>query len=164
MPDRIAIIIQTLGTRWRPVCGEPTVNMLRNETNPGSLRSSAHHCLFGGEDKRVMVNEDKREFMTETHDHFARTWPGLSERLAQSKLRLAPAGMTTIEIASRRRYMDVVAEVQRALEVLQHAGIRARPRVRSLEMKGLIKVLDVDAERAVDLLRAAYMRVAIRPS
>ena len=31
-------------------------------------------------------------------------------------------------------------------------------------MKGLIQVLDVDAERAVDLLRAAYMRVAIRPS
>jgi hypothetical protein len=111
-----------------------------------------------------MVNEDKREFMTETHDHFARTWPGLSERSAQSKLRLAPAGMTTIEIAPRRRYMDVAAEVQRALEVLQHAGIRARPRVRSLEMTGLIKVLDVDAKRAVDLLRAAYMRAAIRPS
>ena len=53
-----------------------------------------------------MVNEDKREFMTETHDHFARTWPGLSERSAQSKLRLAPAGMTTIEIAPRRRYME----------------------------------------------------------
>jgi hypothetical protein len=111
-----------------------------------------------------MVNKDKREFMTETHDHFPRTWPDLSERLARARLRLAPAGMTTIEIAPRHRYMDVGAEVQRALEVLQRAGIRARPRVRSLEMKGLIRVLDVDAERAVDLLRAAYMRVAIRPS
>lgn len=111
-----------------------------------------------------MVNEDKREFMTETHDHFAQAWPDLSERLARAKLLLALAGMTTIEIAPRRRYMDVAAEVERALEVLQHAGIRARPRVRSLEMKGLIKVLDVDAKRAVDLLRAAYVRVAIRPS
>jgi hypothetical protein len=32
--------------------------------------------------------------------------------------------MTTIEIEPRRRHMDVAAEVQRALEVLQHAGIR----------------------------------------
>jgi len=86
---------------------------------------------------------------------------GRRVRLRSSR---ALAGMTTIEIAPRRRYMDVAADVRRALEVLQHAGIRARPRVRSLEMKGLIQVLDVDAERAVDLLRAAYTRVAIRPS
>ncbi len=72
--------------------------------------------------------------------------------------------MPTIEIDPRRRDMDVAAEVQRALEVLQQAGIRARPRVRSLEIKGLIQVPDADAERAVDLLRAGYMRVAIRPS
>jgi hypothetical protein len=40
--------------------------------------------------------------------------------------------------------MDVVAEVQRALEVLQQEGIRARLRVRSLEIKGLIQVSDAD--------------------
>ena len=51
-----------------------------------------------------MVNEDKREFMTETHDHFAPTWPCLSERFAQSKLRLAPAGMTTIDSLSAPPY------------------------------------------------------------
>ena len=107
--------------------------------------------------------EDKREFMTETHDHFGRTASDLTAQLTQANFRL-PAGMTTIEIDSRRRDMDVAAEVQRALEVLQQAGIRARPRVRSLEIKGLIQVPDADAERAVDLLRARYMRVAIRPS
>jgi hypothetical protein len=60
--------------------------------------------------------------------------------------------------------MDVAAEVQRALEVLQHAGIRARPRVRSLEMKGLIQVLDVDAERAVTYYEPCICAWAIRPS
>ena len=110
-----------------------------------------------------MVNEHKREFIAQTHDHFWRTAPGLTAQLIQADFRL-PAGMTTVEIEPRRRDMDVAAEVQRALEVLQHAGIRARARVRSLEIKGLIQVLDADAERAVDLLRARYMRVAIRPS
>jgi hypothetical protein len=89
---------------------------------------------------------------------------GLTARRAQSIFRLAAPGMTAIEIDPRRRDMDVAAEVQRALEVLQQAGMRARPRVRSLEIKGLIQVPDADAERAVDLLRARYMRVAIRPS
>jgi hypothetical protein len=110
-----------------------------------------------------MINEDKREFIAQTHDHFARTAPDLAAQLTQANFRL-PAGMTTIEIDPRRRDMDVAAEVQRVLEVLQQAGIRARPRVRSLEIKGLIQVSDADAERAVDLLRARYMRVAIRPS
>ena len=110
-----------------------------------------------------MVNEDKRELVAETHGHFE-TWPDSTARLTQAKLRLPLAGMTTIEIDPRRRDMDIAAEVQRALEVLQHVGIRARPRVRSLEIKGLIQVPDADAERAVDLLRARYMRVAIRPS
>ena len=73
-------------------------------------------------------------------------------------------GMTTIEIELRRRDADVAAEVQRALEVLRRARIRARRRVRSLEMKGLIQVPDADAERAVSLLLAANIRVAIRPS
>ena len=73
-------------------------------------------------------------------------------------------GMTTIEIELKRRDADVAAEVQRALEVLRRARIRARRRVRSLEMKGLIQVPDADAERAVSLLLAANIRVAIRPS
>jgi hypothetical protein len=72
--------------------------------------------------------------------------------------------MTTIEIEPHRRDAEVVAEVQRALEVLRQGGIRARPRVRSLEMKGLIQVPDADAERAVGLLLAANMHAAIRPS
>jgi hypothetical protein len=71
-------------------------------------------------------------------------------------------GLTTVEIDPQRS--DVAAEVQRALEVLRRADIRARPRVRSLEMKGLIQVADPDAERAVNLLRAANMRAAVRPS
>ena len=72
--------------------------------------------------------------------------------------------MTTIEIGPKRRDADVAAEVQRALEVLRRARIKARRRVRSLEMKGLIQVPDADAERAVNLLLAANVRVAIRPS
>jgi hypothetical protein len=72
--------------------------------------------------------------------------------------------MTTIEIEPHRRDADVVAEVQRALEVLRHARIRARRRVRSLEMKGLVQVPDADADRAVSLLLAANIRAAIRPS
>jgi hypothetical protein len=50
--------------------------MIGNETT-SVLYVLPRTITFGGEDKRVMVNEDKREFMTETHDHFARTWPGL---------------------------------------------------------------------------------------
>jgi hypothetical protein len=99
-------------------------------------------------------NDQSREFVG----------AGLTARRAQSISRLRAPGMTTIEIESRRRDMDVAAEVQRALEVLQQASIWARPRVRPLEIKGLIQVPDADAERAVDLLRARYMRVAIRPS
>ena len=99
-------------------------------------------------------NDQKHEFVA----------AGLTARHAQSIPRLPAPGMTTIEIDPRRREMDVAAEVQRALEVLQQAGMRARPRVKSLEIKGLIQVSDADAERAVDLLRARYMRVAIRPS
>jgi hypothetical protein len=72
--------------------------------------------------------------------------------------------MTTIEIEPHRRDADVVAEVQRSLEVLRQAGIRARRRVRSLQMKGLIQVPDVDAERTIKLLRAVDLRAAIRPS
>ena len=72
--------------------------------------------------------------------------------------------MTTIEIEPQRRDADFTAEVQRALEVLRGAHIRARRRVRSLEMVGLIQVPDADAERAVSLLLAVNMRVAIRPS
>ena len=72
--------------------------------------------------------------------------------------------MTTIEIEPQRRDADLAAEVQIALEVLRGAHIKARRRVRSLEMMGLIQVLDADAERAVTLLLAANLRVAIRPS
>jgi hypothetical protein len=73
-------------------------------------------------------------------------------------------GMTTIEIEPRRRDADVAGEVQRALEVLRQVGIRARRRVRPLEMKGLIQVPDADAEHAVTFLLAANIRAAIRPS
>ena len=67
-------------------------------------------------------------------------------------------------LVATRAFLTVKARPRVLTAKIQHAGIRARPRVRSLEMKGLIRVLDVDAERAIDLLRAAYMRVAIRPS
>jgi hypothetical protein len=83
---------------------------------------------------------------------------GFSARHTQSIPRLPAPGMTTIEIDPRK--MDVAAEVQRALEVLRQVGMRARPRVRPLEIKGLIQVPDEDAERAVDLLRSRYVRVA----
>lgn len=72
--------------------------------------------------------------------------------------------MTTVEIELQHRGADVAAEVQRALGVLRKARIKARRRVRSLEMMGLIQVPDADAERAVGLLRAANIRAAIRPS
>jgi hypothetical protein len=99
-------------------------------------------------------NDHKREFVA----------AGFTARRAQSISRSAAPGMTTIEIDPRRRDMDVAAEVRMALEVLQQAGMRARPRVRPLAIKGLVQAPDADAERAVDLLRARYMRVAIRPS
>jgi len=72
--------------------------------------------------------------------------------------------MTTIEIEPQRRDADVAAELQRALVALRKARIKARRRVRSLEMMGLIQVPDADAERAVSLLLAANIRAAIRPS
>ncbi len=73
-------------------------------------------------------------------------------------------GMTTIEIEPQRRDADVASEVQMALEVLRQASIKARRRTKSLEMKGLIQVPDADADRAVNLLLAANIRAAIRPS
>jgi hypothetical protein len=73
-------------------------------------------------------------------------------------------GMTTIEIEPERRDADVAGEVQRALEVLRRACIKARRRVRLLEMKGLIQVVDADAERAVNQLLGGNFRAAIRPS
>jgi hypothetical protein len=72
--------------------------------------------------------------------------------------------MTIIEIEPQRRDADITAVVQAALAVLRQASIKARRRVRSPEMKGLIQVPDADAERAVDLLLAANMQAAIRPA
>jgi hypothetical protein len=72
--------------------------------------------------------------------------------------------MTTIEIEPQHRGTDVAAEIQKALGILRKARIKARRRVRSLEMMGLIQVPDAEAERAVTLLLASNMRVAIRPS
>ena len=72
--------------------------------------------------------------------------------------------MAIIEIEPQRRDEDVATEMQRALGVLRKARIKARRRVRSLEMMGLIQVPDADSERAVALLLAANIRAAIRPS
>ena len=55
-------------------------------------------CPFGGRGQAAQPGiEDKREFMTETHDHFGRTASDLTAQLTQANFRL-PAGMTTIEI------------------------------------------------------------------
>jgi len=73
-------------------------------------------------------------------------------------------GMTTIEIERPRGNADVAAATKKAIEILRQAGIKARRRVRSLMMKGLIQVPDADAERALNLLVAASIRASIRPS
>jgi hypothetical protein len=77
---------------------------------------------------------------------------------------LPAPGMTTIEVDPTVRGADVISQAQGALKVLHQAGVSARRRVRSLATKALIQVADADAERAVQLLVAAQMRVAIRPS
>jgi hypothetical protein len=73
-------------------------------------------------------------------------------------------GMTTIEIEPPHGSADVAATTKKAIEILRQAGIEARRRVRSLEIKGLIRVADADAERTLNLLAAANIRVFIRPS
>jgi hypothetical protein len=70
---------------------------------------------------------------------------------------VSSGGMTTIEIESPRDDADLGARVQKSLEVLRQAN-------RSLEIKGLVQVLDADAERAVNVLLAANIRASIRPS
>jgi hypothetical protein len=99
-------------------------------------------------------NDHKREFVA----------AGLTARHAQSIPRLPAPGMTTIEVDPAVRGADVTSQAQTALKVLHQAGVRARRRVRSLATKALIQVADADAERAVQLLVAAQMRAAIRPS
>jgi|SRR5579862_1014618 len=87
---------------------------------------------------------------------------GFSARHTQSISPSPAPGMTTIEIYPREK--DIAAEIQRALEVLRQIGVRARPRMRPLEITGLIQVPDADADRAIELLRSTLMRAAIRPS
>ena len=43
--------------------------MTEHEADPVAFARYA----FGGEDKRLMANEDKLEFIAQTHDHFGRT-------------------------------------------------------------------------------------------
>ena len=73
-------------------------------------------------------------------------------------------GMTTIGIESPHGNADAAAATKKAIEILRQADIKARRRVRSLMMKGLIQVPDADAERALNLLAAANIRASIRPS
>jgi hypothetical protein len=89
---------------------------------------------------------------------------GPTARHTQTIPRLLAPGMTTIEVDQTVRGADVMSQAQSALKVLHQAGVRARRRVRSLATKALIQVADADAERAVQLLVAAQMRAAIRPS
>lgn len=73
-------------------------------------------------------------------------------------------GMTTIEIEPPRGSADVAATTKKAIEILRQADIKARRRVRSLEIKGLIRVPDADVERVLILLAAANIRVSVRPA
>jgi hypothetical protein len=72
--------------------------------------------------------------------------------------------MAIIEIEPLGDDADVAPETKRAIEVLRQAKIKARRRTRSLERQGLIQVADADAERALDVLLAANIRAAVRPS
>jgi hypothetical protein len=72
--------------------------------------------------------------------------------------------MTSIEVELAPGSADVFAATQKAIAILGEAGITARRRVRSLQVKGLIQVMDADTERALDLLLGANIRASIRPS
>ena len=74
------------------------------------------------------------------------------------------AGMTSIEVELRRGGADVFAATEKAIAILSEAGITARRRVRPLQIKGLIQVMDADTARALDLLLGANMRASLRPS
>ena len=58
---------------------------------------------------------------------------------------------------------DTGEELQRALEFLRKAGIKARRRARALQSTTLLQVEDSDAERATGALTAANVRATVRP-
>ena len=55
------------------------------------------------------------------------------------------------------------AQVQKALDVLRNAGIKARKRSRALA-HDLVQVSENDAERALELLDASNIRTSVRPN
>jgi len=55
------------------------------------------------------------------------------------------------------------AQVQKALDVLRKAGIKARKRSRALS-HDLVQVSDNDAQRALELLDASNFQTSVRPN